>query len=152
MYRDIVFLQDAVIAISMVEASMATSAVLGQKSVVRSLFPCDPEAYCILFVVIWKQTTHVSFLHPENRRRRRRDNFESNWVTRFNFREIGIGWAWAKRRTCASDGMHPFNSLARTEWFALGWARWDSEPKVWNVERADDEPDCKKQRSTTYKR
>lgn len=46
MYRDTVTLQDAVIAISMVESSMATSAVLDTKSVVRAQFPDDPEATC----------------------------------------------------------------------------------------------------------
>lgn len=53
MYRDVVYLQDAIIAISMVESSMATSAVLDTKSVVRSLFPKDPESYCILSKKRW---------------------------------------------------------------------------------------------------
>eukprot|EP01127_Copromyxa_protea_P016935 TRINITY_DN5123_c1_g1_i1.p1 TRINITY_DN5123_c1_g1~~TRINITY_DN5123_c1_g1_i1.p1 ORF type:complete len:1057 (-),score=254.83 TRINITY_DN5123_c1_g1_i1:27-2912(-) len=46
MYRDEVLLQDAIVAISMVEASMSSSAISGdRKPVVRSQFPKDPEAY-----------------------------------------------------------------------------------------------------------
>jgi hypothetical protein len=61
MYRDIVFLQDAIVAISMVEASMAGSSLLENKSVVRSMFLKDPEAACILLL---NPVLYLFFLNP----------------------------------------------------------------------------------------
>eukprot|EP01124_Arcella_intermedia_P031020 TRINITY_DN6905_c0_g1_i9.p1 TRINITY_DN6905_c0_g1~~TRINITY_DN6905_c0_g1_i9.p1 ORF type:complete len:1068 (-),score=370.46 TRINITY_DN6905_c0_g1_i9:42-3245(-) len=44
MHRNIVLLQDALVAILLMESSMATSAILGFENAVRSTFPEDPEA------------------------------------------------------------------------------------------------------------
>lgn len=50
MFRNVVTLQDAVVAVIMMESSLASSAILGSASTntVRSLIPEHPEAECIL--------------------------------------------------------------------------------------------------------
>eukprot|EP01126_Amoeba_proteus_P064463 TRINITY_DN9038_c1_g1_i1.p1 TRINITY_DN9038_c1_g1~~TRINITY_DN9038_c1_g1_i1.p1 ORF type:complete len:536 (+),score=179.59 TRINITY_DN9038_c1_g1_i1:194-1801(+) len=42
MFRELVLLQDAIVSITMVEASMASSSILGGQSVVRTNFPTNP--------------------------------------------------------------------------------------------------------------
>jgi len=44
MHRNLVLLQDAIVAILLMESSMASSALLGFENAVRSVFPEDPEA------------------------------------------------------------------------------------------------------------
>ena len=63
MYRDTVELQDAVVAVILMESSLASSSLLGSASTnaVKSMIPEHPEAECTYFFSLY--VVYVIFLN-----------------------------------------------------------------------------------------
>jgi hypothetical protein len=53
MYRNKVLLQDAIVAVLVMESSTQTSALVKYTPPLRSMFPDDPDDECILFTSSW---------------------------------------------------------------------------------------------------